>query len=82
MKKEELKFEKSESIYRCCLDLSEYDYLEVTQDEYGRITAKFLDVRWRTVKETQKLFREIADTLDSLPETTKRSETSSLKGNY
>lgn len=66
-----LEFEMSESKYRCCLDLSEYDYLEVTQAEDGRILVKFQDIRWRSIEDTQKLFREIADTLDTLPPPTK-----------
>ena len=62
-----LTLEKGERTYRCNLDKSEYDYLEVTVNELGDITVKWLDQRWRTVKETQKLFKEIIEVLNSLP---------------
>lgn len=62
-----LKIEKAEKVYRCNLAVSDYDYLEIAQAPDNRITVKFLDTRWRTPNETKKLFLEIAETLNSLP---------------
>ena len=62
-----LTLEKGERTYRCPLDKSEYDYLEVVVNERNVITVKWLDQRWRTVKETQELFKEIIEVLNDLP---------------
>ena len=62
-----MKIEKVETTYHMQLKASEYDFLEVVQDMEGRITVKFLDTRWRTVKETIALFEEIAKNLKTIP---------------
>jgi len=62
-----MKLEKQESVYRASLDVSEYDYLEVTQAGDMRITIKFLDTRWRTVPETIRMLEAIIRELKTLP---------------
>ena len=62
-----MKIEKVETTYHMQLKASEYDFLEVVQDREGSITLKFLDTRWRTVKETIALFEEIAKNLKTIP---------------
>ena len=54
-----MKFEKSHTTYTANIKTSEYDFLEVVQDEDKRITVKFLDSRWRTIDETITVFQEI-----------------------
>jgi len=61
-----MKIEKAETTYRIQLKASEYDYLEVVEDMNKRITIKFLDTRWRTVKETTKMLEEIIEQLKTL----------------
>lgn len=61
-----MEIEKVETTYRVQLNASEYDFLEVVQDEEGRITIKFLDTRWRTVEETIKMLAEISENLKTL----------------
>jgi len=62
-----LKLSKSEQIYTCQLDLSNYDHLTVTVAGDKRIKCTWNDMRWRTVKETQELFKEIIEVLNTLP---------------
>jgi len=62
-----LTLEKGERIYRCMLDLSEYDHLLVTVGWDKRIKCTWNDMRWRSVKETQALFKEIIEVLNTLP---------------
>ncbi len=63
-----LGIEKSETHYRVGLDVSDYDFLEVIQDDLDkRITIKFLDTRWRTTKQTIKMLEEVIDVLKNNP---------------
>ncbi len=62
-----MKIEKAETTYRVELNASEYDFLEVVQDMEGRITAKFLETRWRTIPETISMFEEIIAALKTIP---------------
>ena len=58
--------EKIETTYNIRLNASEYDFLEVVQDQSGRITIKFLDTRWRTIEETIEMLEEIIENLKKL----------------
>lgn len=67
MKKETLEIEKQETIYSAMkMNQSDYDHLIITQDRSGLIKIEFNDQRWRKVKETQELLREMADKLELL----------------
>lgn len=68
--KKKLKLIKHETVYRVELDISQYDYLEVTQAQDGRITVKFLEQRWRTPIETILLLKEICSLLENINPTT------------
>ena len=45
------------------LTLSEYDWLKVIEDDEGRIKISWLEQRWRTVSDTQKMLNEIVNLL-------------------
>lgn len=64
--KKKLKLIKHETVYRVELDVSQYDYLEVTQAQDGRITIKFLEQRWRTPNETIQMLEEICSLLKNI----------------
>ena len=57
---------KETTKYSAQLKASEYDFLEVEEDEEGRITCKFLDTRWRTKKETVAVLKEVIAQIETL----------------
>lgn len=48
------------------MNASEYDSLEVTEDEEGRITFQLLEGRWRTKAETVALLEETIDLIEGM----------------
>lgn len=60
------KLQKQTTRYVAHMNASEYDSLEVTEDEEGRITFQLLEGRWRTKAETVALLEETIDLIEGM----------------
>lgn len=66
---------KTTTNYHAQLKASEYDYLEVTSDDEGRIKIKFLEERWRTPEETAVMLEEVIHLIGDFQRATKLKPT-------